>query len=521
MEALFAAVGFKKPAAVVQSRRSRLAEPTPAPRADLWISSVSGSATLLPNATLPPQTASAPALHGGAHHRRAHSTAASGPLRLSDLELLHELGEGSFAQVVACRRRGAAHLFALKVMHKRALLSRANAHHALAEKAALAACRSPHVVTLYYALSDDEHWCLLLELCAQGDLHSAIQRGGVLSAPSAAWLCAEVASGLAHLHAAGWCHRDVKPENIGLSASGHAKLLDLGTACKLGGGAATSAAAPASAPAGAPPDGADEPRAAERRTAGTAAYCSPEVIGGAPGDECSDLWGLGCVLFACLAGSSPFAAPTEYASLRAASDAAYAWPRGGVAPPAACVRAVAALLEPEPARRRALGQPQAAEEPAQHAGSGSWLVAFRRLECIAQLPAPPCALHALTPPPLRVVAAAGVGEAPPAPPARAVGAARPTAAMLLTSDAAAQRAPADDDGRSNGGGARADAAQPAPRAPHGEAGGAVAAAGMAVSESGPSRGVGLLVRRNSSWHALVGNSPGKASAEAEPRSPAE
>lgn len=363
------------------------------------------------------------------HHRRAHSTA-GGPLRLSDLELLRELGEGALAQVVACRRRGQSHEFALKVLHKRSLLLRNQQSHAIAEKAALAACRSPHVVTLYYALSDAEHWCLLLELCPGGDLQAAVERGGPLSARAATWLCAEVASGLAHLHAAGWAHRDVKPENVGLSAAGHAKLLDLGTARRLDGravdapggsasaGGSGAARAGGAAAAAAEDGGGAEGEAApfERRaqpterTAGTAAYVCPAVASGAhPGGEAGDLWSLGCLLFAALAGQSPFAAPTEYLALSRAASGAYEWPEGA-AVPAEVAAAVRLLLHPQPDARLLLGAepPAAAGRGGGDAGAagpqpgrpGSWLAAFAQLPAFAALPAPPDALHGLQPPPL-------------------------------------------------------------------------------------------------------------------------
>lgn len=324
-----------------------------------------------------------------AQHRRAHSTA-GGPLRLSDLELLRELGEGSFAQVVECRRRCQPRpAFALKVMHKGSLLSAGLQSNALAEKAALAACRSPHVVTLYYALADAEHWCMLLELCPRGDLHAAIERRGPASARAATWLCAEAAAGLAHLHARGWAHGDVKPENIGLCAAGHAKLLDLGTARRLDGRDAAPHAGTASAAA----DG--EGRRAQR-TAGTAAYVAPEVARGeSDGGEAADLWSLGCVLYYCLTGASPFARETEYLTLSAAANGHFAWPDGAQPPPAECDAAVRLLLCAQPTVRLALGRRCGA------GGGGGWLGALGELPAFAALPAPPDGLHALQPPPLQ------------------------------------------------------------------------------------------------------------------------
>jgi serine/threonine-protein kinase len=48
---------------------------------------------------------------------------------------------------------------------------------------------------------------------------------------------------------------------------------------------------------------------------GSSTYLSPEQAGGAPGDERSDLYALGCVLFEMLTGRPPFTAPSPVAIL--------------------------------------------------------------------------------------------------------------------------------------------------------------------------------------------------------------
>lgn len=58
--------------------------------------------------------------------------------------------------------------------------------------------------------------------------------GAAKSLPQSVWIARQVASALAALHAAGWLHGDVKPENVLVSPQGHATLIDLGLARKLG-----------------------------------------------------------------------------------------------------------------------------------------------------------------------------------------------------------------------------------------------------------------------------------------------
>ncbi len=101
----------------------------------------------------------------------------------------------------------------------------------------------------------------------------------------------DVLDAVAHAHARGIIHRDVKPENIVLAERG-ATLLDFGIARAV----AVS----------------EEQRVTRSGfTVGTSAYMSPEQAMGHDVDHRSDLYALGCVLFECLAGRPPYQHPLE------------------------------------------------------------------------------------------------------------------------------------------------------------------------------------------------------------------
>jgi serine/threonine-protein kinase len=97
-------------------------------------------------------------------------------------------------------------------------------------------------------------------------------------------LVGELGAALDALHAFGLVHRDVKPQNVVLDEEGAAVLTDLGLAK---GRAYTVLTRPG-------------------QLLGTVDYLAPELIEGAPAAPASDVYSLGCVVFACLAGRPPF-----------------------------------------------------------------------------------------------------------------------------------------------------------------------------------------------------------------------
>jgi len=125
-------------------------------------------------------------------------------------------------------------------------------------------------------------------------LRDRLRRTGQQPIPDAIRWTAELADALALAHAHGVVHRDVKPENVLLSAD-HALLADFGVARALEAGASG--------------------RLTETGLAlGTPAYMSPEQSLGDPVlDGRSDLYSLGCVLYELLTGEPPYTGPTAQA----------------------------------------------------------------------------------------------------------------------------------------------------------------------------------------------------------------
>ena len=101
----------------------------------------------------------------------------------------------------------------------------------------------------------------------------------------ALWITRQVAQALAALHSAGWLHGDVKPQNILLSAKGHATLIDLGFARQI-----------------------KEPcSSAEGSLMGTMHYVAPErICSKLIADHRSDIYSLGVTLYEMVTGRLPF-----------------------------------------------------------------------------------------------------------------------------------------------------------------------------------------------------------------------
>jgi eukaryotic-like serine/threonine-protein kinase len=157
----------------------------------------------------------------------------------------------------------------------------------------------PHILTVYDVGEFQGRQYLATEFIDGGTLKNWAQRQP-RSWEDVADLLTGVADGLATAHHAGILHRDIKPDNILVTASGYAKLADFGLA-KLADA----------------PQPADITRTlSEEQTQqgiilGTIAYMSPEQAAGQTLDPRSDIFSFGVVLYEMLAGRRPFTAATN------------------------------------------------------------------------------------------------------------------------------------------------------------------------------------------------------------------
>ena len=144
---------------------------------------------------------------------------------------------------------------------------------------------SPHIVSLFEdGQSEDGSYFYSMEFVDGETLTSLISRRRKLPWDEVIELSSQIATALKAAHDAGIIHRDLKPSNLMISRSGNLKLTDFGVADIFAGTRLTR------------PGG----------VVGTAEYMSPEQARGKRATKHSDLYSLGAVMYAMLAGRPPF-----------------------------------------------------------------------------------------------------------------------------------------------------------------------------------------------------------------------
>jgi len=150
------------------------------------------------------------------------------------------------------------------------------------EAAAAARLRHPSCLRAYAFARDPRHVYIAYEYIPGSTFREAM-RAGELPDARAIGACAEICDALAHAHAAGILHRDVKPSNVLLGET-RAKLLDFGLARMQEA----------------------ETLTAQGDVPGTLAYIAPERLAGDEATGAADVWSVGVMLWEALAGRHPF-----------------------------------------------------------------------------------------------------------------------------------------------------------------------------------------------------------------------
>jgi serine/threonine protein kinase len=207
---------------------------------------------------------------------------------LGDFDVLAEIGRGGMSIVYKARQRILERDVALKILRDEYLHRATVKERFLEEARSLAGLDHPNIVKVFQIGESFAGPYFTMELIDGPSLARLIKQGSV-SISTALALMIPVAEGIHHVHERGIVHRDLKPSNILVRSSHRPVVMDFGLA------KVTSKNVSLTEPG---------------MIIGTPAFMAPEQAGGgwgAPGPH-SDVYSLGAVLYALLAGRPPFQA---------------------------------------------------------------------------------------------------------------------------------------------------------------------------------------------------------------------
>ena len=215
---------------------------------------------------------------------------------LGDYELLEEVGRGGQGVVFRARQKSLHRTVALKVISLGQGANEAHLKRFRREAEAAANLDHPNIVPIYEVGKRDGSCYFSMKFVEGGQLDEAVRRTP-MSIRQATELVAKVARTVHYAHKHGILHRDIKPGNILLDATGEPHLTDFGLARLL------------------------EMESTVTRTAavlGTPSYMAPEQAAGEHTklSKATDVYGLGAVFYQLLTSHPPFTGRTTFETLR-------------------------------------------------------------------------------------------------------------------------------------------------------------------------------------------------------------
>ncbi|HEY2028406.1 MAG TPA: protein kinase [Myxococcales bacterium] len=250
-------------------------------------------------------------------------------MELGRYRLEEQVGQGGMAVVWRGWDSQLRRTVAVKILHAH-LHAREDIRKRFDREAhAVARLHHPHIIDVY-DFSDDPSY--LVTEFIRGTTLRQFADAHPFDPPELAAACLlPIAEALAHAHAAGVVHRDVKPENVMVREDGVVKLTDFGIAALLE---------------------PDEKFTVTGSILGSPAHLAPETIEGKPADPRSDLFSFGTILYWLSCGQLPFQATSPAALLRNILDGKRLDPRL-VRPSVsdAQARIIGRCLETNPAQR--------------------------------------------------------------------------------------------------------------------------------------------------------------------------
>ncbi len=202
------------------------------------------------------------------------------------------IGDGAMGIVLKALDESLGRTVAIKALKRQLCTSDRARRRFIHEARSVAAISHPNVVTVFEVNEQQVCPYMVMEYVAGGTLRQLIREKGRLPAVEVVRLSKGIAEGLAAAHQQGVIHRDIKPANLLLERSAVlVKISDFGLARAAVGNVDLTS---------------------HGLAVGTPSYMSPEQVQGKKLDCRSDLFSLGCVIYAMITGQSPFRGDCQF-----------------------------------------------------------------------------------------------------------------------------------------------------------------------------------------------------------------
>ena len=204
-------------------------------------------------------------------------TSLATPRKIANFTVLAKLGDGAASQIYAVQDAKSKQVWALKHVEKgdeksQRFLDQVEKEYAIGSKLDHNRVRGVRKLLRHRKLFKIRAISLLMELVDAQTLDEQLPR----SHGQAVEIFRQVAEGLAHMHAKGFVHADMKPNNVLITEEGDVKIIDLGQACTIG--------------------------TVKKRIQGTPGYMAPEQAHRGQITPQTDIYNLGAMMYWVLVG---------------------------------------------------------------------------------------------------------------------------------------------------------------------------------------------------------------------------
>ncbi len=197
-------------------------------------------------------------------------------------EILAWIGSGGMSDVYRAKCHKLNRYVAIKVLKREYNNDTTFVSKFQAEAEAAAGLVHPNIVNVYDVGREGDIYYIVMELAEGVTLKQYIQNKGKLEIAESISIAMQIAQGIETAHRHNIVHRDIKPQNIIISADGRVKVTDFGIAK------------------------AASTQTISSNTMGSVHYISPEQARGGYCDERSDIYSLGITMYEMLTGRVPF-----------------------------------------------------------------------------------------------------------------------------------------------------------------------------------------------------------------------